>query len=121
MIMRIDVRLFLRIVPALVLMWFGTTNYSAGQVSKPKPSPSYWTAEQSDAILNKTASLRMNPDLSMLTKGEMRAMQKLLEVGTIFQSLYEAQRHRQALESFQQLQAMDRKTGSSHGTQNLLT
>ena len=121
MTVRIDLRLFLRIVPVLVLMWFGTTNYSTGQVSKPQPSPPYWTAEQSDAILNKTASLRMNPDLSTLTKGEMQAMQKLLEVGAIFQSLYEAQRHRQALESFQQLQAMDRKTGSSHGTQNLLT
>lgn len=71
--------------------------------------------------MNKTATLRMNFDLSTLTKGETRAMQKLLEVGVIFQSLYEVQRHRHAPESFRRLQAMDRKTGSSHSTQSLLT
>src|SRR5215217_4702612 len=37
------------------------------------------------------------PDLSHLTPGERVAVGKLLEVGRIFQDLYEEQRHRSAL------------------------
>ncbi len=119
MTMRIKPWLFLRIAPVLVLMWVGRT-FAAAQASGPQLPTSYWTAAQSDAIIEKMATMRMNPDLSSLTKGEMRAVRDLLEVGSIFQSLYEEQRHRQALESLTQLQAMDR-TNSSHSTQNLLT
>ena len=54
------------------------------------------------------------------SKAELRAVQKLLEVGKIFQSLYETQRHHQALQSLQQLQEMDRKMGSPRSTQGLL-
>lgn len=57
-----------------------------------------WTAGQVAEILDKTQSLTLAPDLSQLTVGERTAVGKLLEVGAIFQDVYELQRHRRALE-----------------------
>lgn len=45
------------------------------------------------AILQKTATLRLAPDLSHLTPGEKAAVEHLLQVGGIFQRLYEDARH----------------------------
>src|SRR6185503_17228480 len=45
---------------------------------------------------------------SQLTGGERNAVAKLLEVGKIFQSIYEDQRHKQALSSYRNLQTLDR-------------
>lgn len=45
------------------------------------------------AILKKTATLRLAPDLSRLTPGERAAVSHLLQVGGILQSLYEESRH----------------------------
>jgi hypothetical protein len=55
-----------------------------------------WTADQTKAIVDKTQRIRLAPDVSALTEGERAAVAKLLEVGAIFQELYEDQRHRQA-------------------------
>jgi hypothetical protein len=56
-----------------------------------------WSPAQVQAILDKTGRTRLAPDLSHLSAGERQAVAKLLEVGGIFQNLYEQQRHRSAL------------------------
>ena len=81
----------------------------------------YWRLEKSQPIIDKTQTIRLAPDLSKLTDGERKAVAKLIEVGQIFQKLYEEQRHPQALSSYHALEQLDKKTGSTIATQNLLT
>src|SRR5260221_1213488 len=68
----------------------------------------YWPLEKSQPIIDKTQTIRLAPDLAQLSADERKAVAKLLEVGKIFQSIYEDQRHRQALLSFRSLPALDR-------------
>ena len=51
----------------------------------------YWPLEKSQPIIDKTQTIRLAPDLAQLTPGERKAVTKLLEVGQIFQALYEKQ------------------------------
>lgn len=67
----------------------------------------YWTPEQADALLAKTQEIRLAPDLGGLTMGERKALDRLLEVGGIFQRLYEDSRHHQAREARAALEAID--------------
>ena len=60
-------------------------------------APGEWTPAQARAILDKTQTIRLAPSLAHLSPGERVAVAKLLEVGRIFQDVYEAQRHRNAL------------------------
>ena len=69
---------------------------AAGAVAAP---PGYWSAEQAQAVLAKTQEIRLAPDLSGLTPGERRAVDKLLQVGSILHRLYEESRHHQAREA----------------------
>ena len=80
----------------------------------------FWPLEKSQPITDKTQTIRLEPDLSQLTPGERKAVDRLLEVGKIFQQLYEEQRHPQALSSYVDLLRLDKQTGSSQATQNLL-
>jgi hypothetical protein len=59
--------------------------------------PREWTPAQAQAVLDKTQTIRLSPSLAHLAPGERVAVAKLLEVGRIFQDVYEAQRHRNAL------------------------
>ena len=68
----------------------------------------YWPLEKSQPIIDKTQTIKLSPDLSQLTDGERKAVAKLLGVGKIFQSIYEDQRHKQALTAYRNLQALDR-------------
>ena len=52
-----------------------------------------WTPDQVREILDRTQTTRLAPDLSHLGEGEREAMARLIEVGAIFQRLYEDQRH----------------------------
>ena len=61
------------------------------------PPTGYWPLEKSYPIVEKTQEIRLAPDLSQLSVGERAAVGKLLEVGKIFQDIYEDQRHKQAL------------------------
>jgi Zincin-like metallopeptidase len=81
----------------------------------------YWPLEKSQPIIDKTQTIRLVPDLSKLSEGERKAVAKLLEVGQIFQKLYEEQRHPEALSSYRALEQLDKRTGSTPATQNLLT
>lgn len=80
----------------------------------------YWPAEKSQPIIDKTQTIRLAPELSHLSAGERAAVAKLLEVGKIFQSLYEKQRHPQALSSYRDLVALNKRAPST-ATENLLT
>jgi hypothetical protein len=80
-----------------------------------------WPIEKSQPIVDKTQTIRLAPDLSHLSAGERTAVAKLLEVGKIFQGLYEIQRHAQAASSYKDLIELDKRTGSSTATKNLLT
>jgi hypothetical protein len=81
----------------------------------------YWPLEKSQPIIDKTQTIRLSHDISKLTDGERKAVAKLIEVGQIFQKLYEEQRHPEALSSYQALVQLDKRTGSTPATQNLLT
>ena len=65
--------------------------------------------------------VRLTVDLSHLTKGERNAVDKLLEVGKIFQALYEQQRAAIAQSAYRDLIALHQRLGSPIATRNLLT
>ena len=81
----------------------------------------YWPVEKSQPILDKTQEVRLAPNLSHLSDGERKAVGKLLEVGKIFQALYEQQRDATALVSLRALEALDKRRASPAATRNLLT
>ncbi|HET7705069.1 MAG TPA: NUDIX hydrolase [Thermoanaerobaculia bacterium] len=82
--------------------------------------PQYWTAEQSGEILARTETIRLAPDLSMLTEGEQAALKDLVAVGQIFQDLYEDALHHQALASRERLVKIDAAAAHPKQTGNLL-
>ena len=111
------------IAAALVLTMFVCTmaQRNSRMNSQSTLSSGYWSLEKSQPLIDKTQTIRLSPDLSHLTEGERKAVEKLLAVGRIFQQLYEEQRHQQALTSFHDLAELDKKMGSPAATQNLLT
>jgi len=112
----IKLSLVVILLSAVVLMAQTSSRRSTATVP-----PANWPLEKSQPIIDKTQTIRLAPDVSHLTPGERTAVAKLLEVGKIFQGLYEDQRHRQALSSFRDLAQLDKRTGSTAATQNLLT
>lgn len=96
--------------------------FVAGQtVAEITPPPAgYWPLSKSREIVEATQTVRLAPDLSHLSTGENKAVARLLEVGKIFQTLYEDSRHPQAVSSLRALQAQHRKLGSPRETSNLL-
>ena len=56
-----------------------------------------WTPAQTQEILSRTQTIRLAPEISHLSSAERTAVGKLIEVGGIFQRIYEDQRHHQAL------------------------
>jgi len=83
-------------------------------------APGYWPLEKSQPIVEKTQTIRLAPDSSKLSDGERKAVAKLIEVGQIFQQLYELQRHPEALTSYRALEQMSKQDNSA-ATQNLFT
>jgi hypothetical protein len=81
----------------------------------------YWPVQKSQPILDKMQEVRLAPDLSHLSEGERKAVGKLLEVGRIFQGIYEQQRNREAISSYRNLERLHGRLGSPTATQNLLT
>ena len=77
-------------------------------------------AGEKSGDLDKTQTIRLSPQLSQLREGERRAVVRLLEVGDIFQTLYEHQRHPQARSSDRDLRQLDERLNSPAATQNLL-
>lgn len=81
--------------------------YLAALIIAAAPAIAAWTPENTKQILEKTQTIRLAPDLGGLTAGESEAVRHLLDVGEIFQRLYEDSRHHQALVSRQQLNSLD--------------
>src|SRR2546423_14903462 len=83
----------------------------------------FWPLEKSQQIIDKTQTIRLAPDLSQLSAGEKKAVAKLLEVGKIFEAIYEDQRHHQALSSYRNLDTLVRSyiSPAPAATANLLT
>lgn len=95
----------------------------------PAPAPAapvslpagYWPEARVQELLERTQTIRLAPDLSRLTPAEQGALRDLLEVGKIFQALYEQSRHPQARSAHAQLLQRDARAGSPRRTQELLT
>src|SRR4030095_16741005 len=81
----------------------------------------YWPLEKSQPIIDKTETIRLSGDLSKLSEGERKAVVKLIAAGQIFHKLYDEQRHPEALSSSRTLEQLDKRSGSTPATQNLLT
>jgi len=113
-----------KVISALLILIVFTMAF--GQ-RKPGPKTStpwpegYWPLAKSQPIIEKTQTIRLSPDLSHLSAGERTAVARLLEVGKIFQQLYEQQRHAQALTSYEKLLQMHMRVGNPAPTENLLT
>ena len=115
----------MRILFTLALAGLAASNLLA-QTSTRRPTRNglpagYWPEEKSRALLDKTGEVRLAPDTSHLTEGERRALAKLIEVGKIFQTVYEEQRHGRAAESHAALVALDKRLGSPESTRDLLS
>ena len=98
---------------------FGSDRYA--NENKRRFAARLLAAEKSQPIVDKTQTIRLAPDLSRLSADEKKAVAKLLEVGKIFQGIYEDQRHPQALSSYRNLLQLDQRLGSTPATQNLRT
>ncbi len=68
----------------------------------------YWTPAQAEAVLARTQEIRLAPDLGGLSPGERKALGRLLEVGPLFQALYEQSRHHQARQALAALEGPER-------------
>lgn len=95
----------------LIVLLLSSFVLSFAQTSSRKRSPQslppgYWPLEKSQPIIEKTQTIRLAPEVSQLSAGERAAVAKLLEVGKIFQSIYEDQRHKQALSAYRNLQTL---------------
>jgi hypothetical protein len=73
-----------------------------------------WALEQTRPLIEKTQTVRLDPDLAHLDAGERAAVAKLLEVGAIMQELYEDQRHIDAAAARQLVASLDGSERSEH-------
>jgi hypothetical protein len=81
----------------------------------------YWPEAKVQPILERTLTVRLDPDLSGLTPGERQALAKLLDVGRILHGIFEASRHPQAPAALRELTALDARLGYPPATRQLLT
>ena len=72
----------------------------------------YWSLEQATEVLEKTRTVLLDPDVSSLTEAENAAAKKLMEVGRIFNRIYQISLHPEALSALQNLQSFHR--GGEH-------
>ncbi|HEX9875271.1 MAG TPA: NUDIX hydrolase [Gammaproteobacteria bacterium] len=77
---------------------FGWTGVVFGQLGE-----GYWGTDLSQPLLDNALEITLAPDLTALSGAELQAVQRLIEAGSILQSLYEDQMHPQALEAFETL------------------
>jgi Zincin-like metallopeptidase len=112
----------IKLVAIVVLLSMCNLVLSQPGPKRPGTFPAgYWPLDKSQPIIEKTQTIRLSPDLSQLSVNERNAVTKLLEVGKIFQSIYEDQRHHQALSGYQKLWDLHMHIGNPTPTENLLT
>src|SRR5215470_8635243 len=94
----------------ILLMVLSTMVQPSSLTNSQNTLPSgYWPLEKSQPLIDKTQTIRLAPDLSKLTDGEKKTVEKLLAVGQVFQKLYEEQRHPEALSSYRALVDLDER------------
>ena len=111
-------------LPVVAFVLFSVTLMLARTISTASAQTlptGYWPLEKSQPLIDKTQTIRLAPDVSHLSGGEKLAVAKLIEVGKIFQELYEQQRHPQATPSYRDLLRLDKRLSSPPATQNLVT
>src|SRR5688572_14112821 len=96
------------------------TKLASGLIMTVLMANGYWPLEKSQPIVEKTQTIRLAPDISKLSEGERKAVTKLIEVGQIFQKLYERQRHPEALSAYRALENLHNQNRTP-ATQNLMT
>jgi hypothetical protein len=111
----------MRKLPMVALVLCSLTLMPATKTHAQGLPAGYWPLEKSQPLIDKTQTIRLAPDISHLSTGEKTAVAKLIEVGKIFQELYEQQRHPQATAAYRDLLQLDKRLGSRPATQNLLT
>ncbi len=79
-----------------ILLPFPASPLAAAEPQRAAPAPAVLSPAEIAGILEKTATLRLAPDLSRLTTGERKAVAQLLQAGGIFQRLYEDALHPEA-------------------------
>ncbi|MDH3215955.1 MAG: NUDIX hydrolase [Candidatus Krumholzibacteria bacterium] len=106
----------------MVVTWIGMAvcSCAASDTAAVKLPKGYWPEKKSQRILDKTVTIRLEPDLSNLKDDELAVVRSLCEVGEIMQALYEDSRHRRARTAYNELVALDNELGSPKATQNLL-
>jgi len=80
----------------------------------------YWGTDQSQAILDVTLRISLDPDLSHLTQAESQAVNELIAAGRIMHELYERQLHAEASDAALGLKGLHETSGASIATRNLL-
>ena len=80
----------------------------------------YWDTDKSQAILDVTLRVTLDPDLSHLTAAESKALIELLAAGRVMNELYELQRHNEAPRAKQALLALHDEGSNLPATRNLL-
>ena len=92
------------------------TKIAAGLILSLLIDKRFLAARKKPTIVEKTQTIRLAPDLSQLSAGERAAVEKLIQVGQIFQQLYELQRHPQALSSYRELAQLSRRERGQRNT-----
>jgi Zincin-like metallopeptidase len=106
----------LKTITLLIALVSSVTAQTGSRMKPNQLPPGYWPYEKSQPVIEKTQTVTLAPDLSQLSTAERQAVAKLLEVGKIFQEMYEDQRHIQALSSHRELTKLDRSYVSSMPT-----
>jgi hypothetical protein len=109
-----------RAVSLIVMLTLVLCSCTASKVASVKLPEGYLGEEDSQRILDKTLTIRLDPDLSHLSDSEREVVQILLDVGEIMHELYLVSRHREALSSYKNLIDLHEKLGRPRATQNLL-
>ncbi|HET6348229.1 MAG TPA: NUDIX hydrolase [Candidatus Krumholzibacteria bacterium] len=81
----------------------------------------YMPLAESQPVVDKILRAHLTPDVSTLTPRERATVDKLMQVGRVFEDLYEVQRYPNALSARAQLYALDKRLGSPAETANLVT
>lgn len=106
----------MRVTIAIILLCVMITICRA----EPSLPSGYWSEAQSNEILAKVETIRLDPSLAALTEAERAALPDLFAVGALMQRLYERSRHAEALVAFEHLTALHESLAKPTSTRNLL-
>lgn len=80
----------------------------------------YLDEKRTREILDKTVTIRLDPDLSQIKAGEREAMGFFLEAGEVLQEVYEVSRHRDARTAYDDLVTLDARLDHPKATRDLI-